>query len=111
MRTLSEIARAEFSEQFEGLSDMDFGYNPVTKQYDVPMIEWDGPYGRHWSRYESEEARTEALERYSSHRESWILSRIKELEKVVEERIRQREMTDNTIGNLFPNLKNLIPQY
>jgi hypothetical protein len=42
------------------LSDMDYGYNKLTGEYDVPMVEWESDH-RWWERFDSEEARHNAL--------------------------------------------------
>jgi len=49
----------------DSISDFDYGYNPKTDEFDRPGIEWDGPYGRHWDFFDTEEQRTLALERHS----------------------------------------------
>jgi len=43
------------------LSDMDYGFNYETQVWDVPCVEWEDCYGRWWQRFESEEARDEAI--------------------------------------------------
>lgn len=56
------------------LSDVDMTYNEVTKEYDVPSIEWDGMYGRHWQKFESEEALKKALEAYDKRLNEWVMN-------------------------------------
>jgi hypothetical protein len=51
------------------LSDLDYAFNPETGEYDIPAVEWDGEYGKHWSYYESEEARTKALNENQAYNE------------------------------------------
>ncbi len=53
----------------EFVSDLDYGFNPVTGEFDIPAIEWDGDYGKRWSFYESEEARSEALAKNKAYNE------------------------------------------
>ena len=43
------------------VSDLDYGFNHETGAWDVPCVEWEDDYGKHWERFESEEARNEAL--------------------------------------------------
>ena len=47
---------------YKEVSDLDYGYNQVTGEYDVPSIEWSTDMGRFWSRYNSEDERQIALE-------------------------------------------------
>ena len=49
------------------VSDLDYAFNPVTGEFDIPAVEWDGDYGKYWVRYESEEARTEALDKNKAY--------------------------------------------
>lgn len=61
------------------VSDLDYGYNKETGNYDVPAVEWDTPYGRHWEYFQTEEARSKALaenEAYNNQPE--VLAFIKE---------------------------------
>ena len=44
------------------VSDLDYAYNPQTKEFDLPSVEWSDCYGKHWQTFESEEARTKALD-------------------------------------------------
>lgn len=57
------------------LSDLDYSYNQVTQKWDIPCIEWDGPFGKNWVEYESEEARDLALKDYQIEFEQ-VLSEI-----------------------------------
>lgn len=43
------------------VSDLDYGYNKVTGNFDVPAIEWESDMGTYWEYFESEEARSKAL--------------------------------------------------
>ena len=43
------------------VSDLDYMFNQTTKQWDVPAVEWETPYGTFLERFESEEARSQAL--------------------------------------------------
>lgn len=50
------------------VSDIDYSWNPETREFDVPAVEWDDSwYGTYWVRYESEEARDEALRLNEEH--------------------------------------------
>jgi len=44
------------------VSDLDYSYNPQTKEFDLPAVEWEDCYGRHWETFSSEEERTKALD-------------------------------------------------
>ena len=44
------------------VSDLDYAYNPQTKEFDLPSVEWEDFHGTHWQTFESEEARTKALD-------------------------------------------------
>ena len=43
------------------VSDIDYAYNPVTKQHDIPSVEWESEMGRWWQQFDSEEERSKAL--------------------------------------------------
>jgi hypothetical protein len=104
MKDLTKIARNEYFEMFDGVSDVDFGFNSETGQFDIPSIEWDGVYGTHWTRYGSEEERSQVLKEHQRHMEVWCKNRVTELEE--ERRLRDisRQESMNTLGNLFPDL-------
>ena len=100
--------RNEAIESFpEGLSDMDYSYNPETKKFDIPAVEWDGIYGKHWERFDSEEARTIRLDRYSKELDAHIAEYVKEGLAKRKEARRSKEASKNTLGNLFPELAKL----
>ena len=44
------------------VSDLDYSYNPETKEFDLPAVEWENSYGRWWQVFSSEEERGKALE-------------------------------------------------
>ena len=44
------------------VSDLDYSYNPQTEEFDLPAVEWEDCYGRHWETFSSEEERTIALD-------------------------------------------------
>jgi len=48
------------------LTDMDYGWNESTQEFDVPTLQWqDAIYGHtYWTRYSSEEERDLALNTY-----------------------------------------------
>lgn len=52
------------------VSDLDYAFNQATGQWDIPAVEWETPYGRFWERFESEEARSKALEENKAYNES-----------------------------------------
>lgn len=91
------------------LSDMDYSLNRETGEYDVPAIEWEDYYGRWWSRYESEEAREAALDKYEKELEEWVLAH--RAEKVKNRIRKEREAREiakmKTLGGMFPELAKL----
>jgi len=96
---LDELARTTVS-----LSDMDYSYNPETKKYDIPAVEWDGCYGKHWQRFESEEARTKALDEHESEWQRAVIGVLVSIDRAKAERRKEAAGSRNTIGNLFPEL-------
>ena len=52
------------------VSDLDYMFNQATGQWDVPAVEWETPYGRFRERFESEEARSQALAENKAYNES-----------------------------------------
>ncbi len=108
-----QITGAEFekySHMNDVLSDVDMGFNRETNEYDVPSVEWDGPYGRHWSRYISEEARDEALNAYQKDLDEWVASyRIEREVKIKAKKAEVKRIAGlSTLGIQFPELANLI---
>ena len=100
----------------DGISDIDYSYNPETKEYDIPSVEWDGPYGRHWVRYESQEAMEKALNRHELQRNQWILEyRTRSIQEAIDKGRKMREISKQkreakTLGGQFPVLKQLLEQ-
>ena len=96
----------------DGLSDLDYAFNPETEKFDIPTIEWDGWMGKHVQRFDSEEARTEALNDYQAYMNAWVLKHREELKQAniskQKEAKRMREI--NTLGIQFPVLKELLYQ-
>ena len=106
-----KITQKEFDKFFETnvlLSDMDFGRDE-NGEFTVPMIEWDGIYGKHWSRYDTEEDRQFALDQYEIGLESWVKAyRVKvQWEKEQKEKETQKIEGLKTIGGMFPELEEL----
>jgi len=52
------------------VSDLDYSFNPETKQFDVPAVHWETDMGTFWERFESEEARSQALTENQAYNES-----------------------------------------
>lgn len=100
------------------VSDLDYGYNPETKEYDLPSVEWDSAYGRYWQYYETEEARDKALELNRTRMNAWVLdwrkgakARAKAQIEANLAKIRKQhsDYYDNhTFGGAFPELKKLM---
>ena len=109
-----QMTNAEF-EAFQNdgndvLSDMDYSYNRETKEYDVPALEWDGWYGKHWERFTSEEAREARLERYNNDMVKFTLKARIEAEEARKAKIAEARRVKNlkTIGGQFPELRSLL---
>ena len=107
------MTREEFDiycQENDALSDLDYGYNPETEEFDVPSIEWDGPMGRHWERFETEEMRDEALAKYKRDLHEWTVNyRRKQWEERMA-KAKEAERIENlkTIGGQNPELKELF---
>lgn len=98
-----------FSDEHNMLSDMDYGRNQETGEYDVPALEWDGPYGKHWSYYDSEEDRQYALDQYEMGLEHWVKKHritVQWEKEQKEKKIREIE-NSKTLGGMFPELEKL----
>ena len=92
------------------LSDMDYSYNKESGEYDVPALEWDTYMGRFWDRYDSEEARTEALKEYNDSMVTWTMKRRIEKEEARVNKIAEarRVKTLKSLGGQFPELVKLL---
>ena len=109
-----QMTNAEF-EAFEQdgndvLSDMDYSFNHETKEFDIPALEWDGWYGKHWERFTSEEAREARLERYNNDMVKFTLlyRKRKEDERKAKIAEAKRVKSLKTIGGQFPELRSLL---
>ena len=106
----------EYECENDMLSDIDYGLNHETGEYTVPMLEWDGYYGKHWERFESEEARTECLNRYEGRRERWLIAHREAVKKAAikkgqEMAAKRKALHDmKNLGGLFPQLSELRNQ-
>ena len=84
------------------LSDMDYGFNRETGEYDVPAVELDGIYGKHWIYFETEEDRGEYLDRLEADFNYWVLAQREEQKAIRaakrEEALRIKNM--KTLGSL-----------
>jgi hypothetical protein len=64
------------------VSDLDYSFNPATGEYDVPAVEWSTYMGCFWERFESEEARSEALDKNQAYNDQpEVAAYIKEQEE------------------------------
>jgi hypothetical protein len=53
------------------VSDIDYMFNPVSGEFDIPAVEWEEDYyGKNWVSYESEEARSKALAENQAYNET-----------------------------------------
>ena len=84
------------------LSDMDYGLNRETGKYDVPAVEVDGAYGKHWFYFETEEDRGEFIDRLEDDFNYWVLAHREEQKAIKaakrEEALRIKNM--RTLGSL-----------
>ena len=111
---ITSVEFDKFSEENDCLSDVDYSYNVLSGEYDRPNIEWDGPYGRRWESFDSEEARTERLQRYQRELNEWVIQyRINEEKRQIEfdkklaaNKAYWRSLQNN-LGNLCPQLNQL----
>lgn len=86
------------------LSDMDYAYNPATEKYDIPAVEWDGIYGKHWQKFESEEARTAYLNERESRLNKLIIEETKRLTNNWYAQQQAKQAAKPTLGNLCPEV-------
>jgi len=91
------------------LSDMDYSLNSETGKWDIPSLEWSDYMGEFWSRYDSEEARTEALNEYEMDMEMWVKIERTKLKFKEEMKIKKsKEIKEmKTLGGQFPELHSL----
>jgi len=110
MTTLTNEEFYVYGQEEHVLSDMDYGFNPETDEYDVPALEWDGWFGKHWTYYDTEAAREEALEEYERNMEEWVVEYRKELAVATAEKLRQRKALKEmkTLGGNCPELGELL---
>lgn len=105
-----QITESEFDAYLHAgndmVSDLDYGYNHEDGKWNVPSIEWDGWYGKHWSRYESEEARSNALNEYNKNLNAWVLNyrEVIAAEKAGKKAEQKRIANLNTLGGQFPEI-------
>jgi len=52
------------------VSDIDYSFNKETGKYDVPAVQWETDMGTFWERFDSEEARSQALAENQAYNES-----------------------------------------
>lgn len=91
--------------EFEAYSWM----NDVLSDMEDLSLEWDGPYGKHWSSYIDEEARNAALDRYDADLNAWVLNYRKEQEELRLAKIAKKEYIQSlkTLGGQFTILSTL----
>lgn len=111
MKETMKITGKEFQEFCESgnyyLSDIDYGMNQDTKEWDVPVVEWESVMGRYRTRYESEEARTTALDLYELELERWVLNRrgAESARRLIKLYENNKIQTMRTLGGQFPELE------
>lgn len=91
----------------DDLSDLDYGYNHESGKYDLPAIEWDGIYGKHWEYFRTEEERNARLEKHKQDIRN-EQSRVDALAKKYYAELLSAYMSNRpTLGNLCPQLAKL----
>lgn len=111
LANLKTKANEEFACQNDCISDLDYGQNPITKKWDVPCIEWEGLHGKHWQQFDSEQARTAAINMHDNQRRLFVKQYIALETKRIEELERNEQANANTLENLCPELAMLKAQF
>ena len=95
------------------VSDLDYGRNPKTGEWDVPKIEWENYMGRYWRAYESEEDRNHALDIYDLDLERFVLElRGEESRKRLVKLYNNQKVRElRTLGGQFPELELLKSKF
>lgn len=90
-----------YSRYYDTISDIDSTY-PENK----PSLEWDGPYGKHWVVFNTEEELAEVLAKHQQHMNSWVIKYRVSLIKAKHEARRKHEEFF-TLGGQFPQLEQI----
>lgn len=96
----------------EALSDMDYMRNAETGEYDVPALEWDGIFGKHWQRFGCEEDRDAALDRYDRRIAAWVIDFrnrkiVPDPLKIARRKMARKIQQAKTLGGQHPELLKL----
>ena len=112
-----KITGKEFEEYYDRgnyvVSDLDYGRNPQTGEWDVPKIEWESSMGRFWIAYKDEDDRQHALDIYDLDIERFVLEMRGEESKrrLVKLYENQKVRTLKTLGGQFPELELLKSKF
>ena len=107
MKTIKQKAIQQVGQYMQMVSDIDYSYNEHTQQWDVPAVQWDGAYGSYWTKYESEQARTQALQENERNFDAEVCKVYKQLVNAAAMRYAQNKQATNTLGNMCPQLAKL----
>lgn len=80
------------------VSDLDYSYNPKTRKFDIPSVEWDTDMGRFWESFDSEEARTKALDENQAYNEQPEVKAYIEAQEEAEDMWRADAYTEELFG-------------
>lgn len=97
-----QLAEAQWRESHEQVSDV-YETQDENGDYTIPMVEWDGPWGRRRARYESFMARAAALDQHSYNAEEWIQNSVDSMKRAAE--LVDQVHNGPTLGDAFPDLK------
>jgi len=87
-----------------GLSDME------DRNDGSISVEWDGPYGRHWETFNSNDELQKRIDRNNNDANELLLEfRAKQKQKAIEKQRKVKEIKiAKTLGGQFPILKELL---
>ena len=98
-----------FGNENEMFSDICMSHNSETGKYDIHAIEWDGPHGRYWIKYENVEMRDQALDDYQREMNAWVIEyriRMGKIKRVKNQKAKAI-MVAKTLGGQHPILSEL----
>ena len=117
MKNDFKITNEEFQKYCDNggyyVSDMSYGMNRETGEYDVPVVEWESDMGRYWERFDSEEARSKELQKNDRQMKQFVLDYRKLEAKRILKKLNDRKkiQTLRTLGGQFPELELLKFKY
>ena len=92
------------------VSDLDYGFNHITGQWDRPAVEWESCYGSHWAYYVTEASRTEHLDNNEREMAVWLEEYRAKQAKIEADKKAEKQRIANlkTLGGQFPQLEKLL---